>query len=851
MIGSRVKQNNLKATIGASYNKLYGQFTASELREVGNYRIVKQVGEGSFGKVYLATHKLTHQKVVLKTGAKSDPNVVREVFYHRQFEYPFITKLYEVIVTETRVWMALEYCPGNELYDYLLLKQRIPLDETRRLFAQIVSAVFYAHSLQCVHRDLKLENILLDKNGYAMLTDFGFTRECATKTQLETVCGTTVYMAPELIKREAYDGYKVDTWSLGIILYTMLHGYMPFDEDDTVRTGLKIMHEEPAVLDEYTSPQAKDLIVRLLDKNAAQRPNLNEVLQHPFLQPYGALLLETVECLIKRQRRASLKFQSKTEKRLLKKLKQSGFDTNAIRAAVVKRSCDSLCSLWYLLLEKEKKRELSKYPRRSRSMLSVRKVFDSASGVSTQDVLDIDNTTSLRKIFSIRSEASSRGQLKEAEKEAAARRTRSASTSQNLNIPSEHSSPARAKTKSNIFQKVTKFFSRAKKTQLNNNDRGFGHRRSTSRHGRRYKPAFDTLKKPLHESQGAETSATAGGDYPTSLGDRHRLRGALTIEEPKLKFKSQSSSELSIQQSLLTSEGDSNVASMSRAASLGRPRPSSMLSQHSALSNDTFNSEYSDPQSVYKAPTGSSAKVSGSGNINGGSTGDSGSFSKSKVFAKRSVSIMSSASSASELSSKTDSFYDITTATSPTHLDIRATVNGTSRVESAFPRADSAAITPAWLTKRDKTSILRRRVNTRTLKRNKLIRGNSTGTQSVIQEESSFSDNDEQAPILAATEVVYARISNNPELDEDVPVQTDSSNSSHAELAIYPLTLNSDSKSGEFLAGRSLSDVSAWSQNGSSLAVTQSQATKKESHEDQLFDQDSSSLTEYQQEKPS
>lgn len=160
---SKLEQNNIKSIIGSSYNRLYSQFTSDELTEVGNYKILKQIGEGSFGKVYLALHRPTHRKVCLKTSDKNDPNIVREVFYHRQFDFPYITKLYEVIVTESKVWMALEYCPGKELYDHLLSLGRISLLECGELFAQISGAVYYAHSMHCVHRDLKLENILLDK----------------------------------------------------------------------------------------------------------------------------------------------------------------------------------------------------------------------------------------------------------------------------------------------------------------------------------------------------------------------------------------------------------------------------------------------------------------------------------------------------------------------------------------------------------------------------------------------------------------------------------------------------------------------------------------------------------------
>lgn len=100
---SKLEQNNIKSIIGSSYNRLYSQFTSDELTEVGNYKILKQIGEGSFGKVYLALHRPTHRKVCLKTSDKNDPNIVREVFYHRQFDFPYITKLYEVIVTESKV----------------------------------------------------------------------------------------------------------------------------------------------------------------------------------------------------------------------------------------------------------------------------------------------------------------------------------------------------------------------------------------------------------------------------------------------------------------------------------------------------------------------------------------------------------------------------------------------------------------------------------------------------------------------------------------------------------------------------------------------------------------------------
>lgn len=382
---SITERNNIKAVINASYNKLYSQFMSNELAEVGNYRILHQIAEGSFGKVYLACHKPSHRKVVLKSSDKNDANVVREVFYHRQFEFPFITRLYEVIVTENKVWMALEYCPGKELYDHLLKLQRIPIKDCSLMFAQISSALYYAHSLNCVHRDLKLENILLDKDGNTKLTDFGFTRECASKNILETVCGTTVYMAPELIKREKYDGFKTDIWSLGVILYTLLNGYMPFDEDDQIKTEWKIINEMPNFDKNILNDDAIDLLTKLLDKDPIKRPNMKEILQHPFLQPNGIQMLKNCNSILSKQRNHHNKFNSKTEKKLLKKLRQTGYDTQTIKYSIQKRKCDSLSGTWLLLLEKEKQKRNHNNnknlntPKRSKSVISLKRVLDGAN----------------------------------------------------------------------------------------------------------------------------------------------------------------------------------------------------------------------------------------------------------------------------------------------------------------------------------------------------------------------------------------------------------------------------------------------------------------------------------------
>src|SRR5437773_4340389 len=148
----------------------------------------------------------------------------------------------------------------------------------QNIFALFVGAVAYVHNMSCVHRDLKLENILLDKNENVKLCDFGFTREYEGKSSyLQTFCGTVCYSAPEMLKGEKYAGEKVDVWSLGVILYALLCGELPFDDDDDNITRTKILSEEPRY-PEHLASEATSLIKLLLSKRPLLRPTLPEIL---------------------------------------------------------------------------------------------------------------------------------------------------------------------------------------------------------------------------------------------------------------------------------------------------------------------------------------------------------------------------------------------------------------------------------------------------------------------------------------------------------------------------------------------------------------------------------------------
>ncbi|ODV61545.1 non-specific serine/threonine protein kinase [Ascoidea rubescens DSM 1968] len=341
----QIDEKNSIAQLTASYNQLYKDFTCTNLSEIGNYHIIKPIGEGSFGKVYLAYHKFTQTKVVLKSGSKIDSNVVREVYYHKQLKHSNIAKLYEVIITEKYVYMVLEYCPKSELLEYLIKIKRIPLDEVKKFFSQICSAVLYAHSMNCAHRDLKLENILLDRKKNCKLTDFGFSRECHSKSILETICGTAVYMAPELLLKKKYSGFQIDIWSLGIIFYTLLYGQYPFDEDDEVKTSFKIINGDPVFKNDIPD-QAIDLLKKLLSKDPFKRPSIEDVLKSPFLAPYGLQNLENSLYYTKYSQNFNQnQFSSKSERYVYKNLKRMGFDVSKLKDSILKRKCDPLCEL--------------------------------------------------------------------------------------------------------------------------------------------------------------------------------------------------------------------------------------------------------------------------------------------------------------------------------------------------------------------------------------------------------------------------------------------------------------------------------------------------------------------------
>ncbi|XP_039641333.1 MAP/microtubule affinity-regulating kinase 3a [Perca fluviatilis] len=218
---------------------------------VGNYRLLKTIGKGNFAKVKLARHILTGREVAIKIIDKTqlNPNslqkLFREVRIMKILNHPNIVKLFEVIETERTLYLVMEYASGGEVFDYLVAHGRMKEKEARAKFRQIVSAVQYCHQKHIVHRDLKAENLLLDADMNIKIADFGFSNEFTMGNKLDTFCGSPPYAAPELFQGKKYDGPEVDVWSLGVILYTLVSGSLPFDGQNLkeLREAAKIQHE--------------------------------------------------------------------------------------------------------------------------------------------------------------------------------------------------------------------------------------------------------------------------------------------------------------------------------------------------------------------------------------------------------------------------------------------------------------------------------------------------------------------------------------------------------------------------------------------------------------------------------
>ncbi|XP_047199450.1 MAP/microtubule affinity-regulating kinase 4 isoform X1 [Hippoglossus stenolepis] len=261
---------------------------SDEQPHIGNYRLLKTIGKGNFAKVKLARHILTGKEVAIKIIDKTQLNptslqkLFREVRIMKGLNHPNIVQLFEVIETDKTLYLIMEYASGGEVFDYLVSHGRMKEVEARAKFRQIVSAVHYCHTKNIVHRDLKAENLLLDADANIKIADFGFSNEFTLGNKLDTFCGSPPYAAPELFQGKKYDGPEVDVWSLGVILYTLVSGSLPFDGQNLKELRERVLRGKYRV-PFYMSTDCEGILRRFLVLNPAKRCTLEQVMKDKWI----------------------------------------------------------------------------------------------------------------------------------------------------------------------------------------------------------------------------------------------------------------------------------------------------------------------------------------------------------------------------------------------------------------------------------------------------------------------------------------------------------------------------------------------------------------------------------------
>ncbi|GMH10525.1 hypothetical protein Nepgr_012366 [Nepenthes gracilis] len=275
---------------------------------MGKYEMGRLIGQGNFGRVYYGKHIVTDESVAIKKMYKDQvkkagmmEQIKREISVMRLVRHPNIVRIVEVMATKTKIYLVMEYLKGGELFT-LVEKGKLHESLARKYFQQLISAVDYCHSRGVCHRDLKLQNLLLDENGDLKVADFGlsaFPGQAHNEGLLYTLCGAPAYVAPEILKRKMYDGAKADIWSCGVILYALLSGHLPFQDKNLMKMYGKILSGK------FDFPpgfpyEAKRLLSRILVVNPEKRITVPAIKRVPwftvgFTQPKAFMVDEKIE----------------------------------------------------------------------------------------------------------------------------------------------------------------------------------------------------------------------------------------------------------------------------------------------------------------------------------------------------------------------------------------------------------------------------------------------------------------------------------------------------------------------------------------------------------------------------
>ncbi|XP_038212433.1 serine/threonine-protein kinase SIK2 [Zerene cesonia] len=340
---------------------------------VGFYDIERTIGKGNFAVVKLARHRITKTEVAIKIIDKSQldasnlQKVYREVDIMKRLDHPHIIKLYQVMETKNMIYIVSEYASKGEIFDYIARYGRMAEQAARRKFWQILSAVEYCHERRIVHRDLKAENLLLDANMNIKIADFGFSNYYAQGELLATWCGSPPYAAPEVFEGKRYTGPEIDIWSLGVVLYVLVCGALPFDGSTLQSLRDRVLSGRFRI-PYFMSEECESLIRKMLVLEPMKRYTIEQIKKHRWMaaEPYA---VPTVTADPMRSP-AHVAHSHEPNEQVLRLMQSLGIDPVKTKESLRSNSYDHHAAIYLLLLERLRARASDRRPARRPSSVA-------------------------------------------------------------------------------------------------------------------------------------------------------------------------------------------------------------------------------------------------------------------------------------------------------------------------------------------------------------------------------------------------------------------------------------------------------------------------------------------------
>lgn len=321
----------------------------STAKSIGHYILMKTIGEGTFGKVKLGTHILTGERVAVKVLEKERivdtadvERVAREIHILKLIRHPHMIQLYEIIETPRQLYLIMEYACGGELFDYIVQHGRAKEREACRFLHQILAGVEKVHKMRVVHRDLKPENLLLDEHQDIKIVDFGLSNTYQEGQLLQTACGSPCYAAPEMIAGHKYVPSRVDIWSCGVILFALVCGYLPFEDQNHAELYSKILNAQYE-MPNFVSEEVADLITRMLTTDPEKRITLDGIREHVWYRQIPEASIQ--DC----------KDDGVVDEEILEQLESYGFPRDYAVKCLENNKHNHVTTTYYLLREKRRR----------------------------------------------------------------------------------------------------------------------------------------------------------------------------------------------------------------------------------------------------------------------------------------------------------------------------------------------------------------------------------------------------------------------------------------------------------------------------------------------------------------